>query len=857
MIKKVYWLLIFLSCISGISSQSISLQNNQLKLFWTKSSDGWKIVQLKIKRGSQWVNVPHPSGEHTLLYSSEMPSMKSSTKSSAQSSNKSSEHSSEQSSAQSERFFYTVSGKKFPEDVYHYQAEQWAESINAVSLNTAGKAVFYFPEKAVKKSNRLVSFMHETALAKIHTEWSLDPAYPTDIKIKQSIVPKLAGYFSLASPSIAITKEKEIAWASVPGYFLSNYVQPNFVLAYAYGHGIPSLPVIYRERSASTLCPFIQLKNGITLSVIPDPKNARDPWEQDKNTHQVWNIGLSHQNRKSAFAPTLYYPVLGEPQSLLNANDQIDFSFRYSIINGDWFKAVTHAANDIYQVHKSLYLRKTKQSLTDRIHKLHQYLLNPNTSKWNIEEYRGKAIGAQSYLGGVVGNKKDAMKNADYGAMWMLANTTRDSSLLNNILPYAANFKQAQQITDEGFFKGALAGQYYLAKSKKFTEEWGEVVEPVAVTYYTMIDIGNILLFEPQNKLLRQYLRNGAEWLLKNQQEDGSWQVAYDRNTAQPLFPDMQDLRPTFYGLLVAYRLLNEQKYLDAAVRGADWLVKNAVNTGNYIGVCGDARYAPDFATAQSAQALLDLYEITSDIRYKEAAIQAAKYYVTSIYTHPVSTKKIKKVNGVLREDWEITQAGLCFEHGGIFGSSNRHGPIILASHAGMFLRMYQLTHEQIFADLARSAVWGRDAFVDSATSVASYYWQSMNKGAGPYPHHAWWQIGFLTDYLMEEAALRSNGKVKFPRGFITPKVGPHQTYGFSAGTVNGHKVDLIIDAEMVHLNKAQVDYILARSVTGKNIFLILLNNSLSDTDVEVTVKSSQKINTHLNSLGIKIIELN
>ncbi len=45
-----------------------------------------------------------------------------------------------------------------------------------------------------------------------------------------------------------------------------------------------------------------------------------------------------------------------------------------------------------------------------------------------------------------------------------------------------------------------------------------------------------------------------------------------------------------------------------------------------------------------------------------------------------------------------------------------------------------------------------------------------MNKGAGPYPHHAWWQIGWITDYLLAEAQLRSDGQITFPRGFVTPK---------------------------------------------------------------------------------------
>lgn len=159
-----------------------------------------------------------------------------------------------------------------------------------------------------------------------------------------------------------------------------------------------------------------------------------------------------------------------------------------------------------------------------------------------------------------------------------------------------------------------------------------------------------------------------------------------------------------------------------------------------------------------------------------------------------------------------------------------------MASHAGLFIRMYQLTNERIFADLARSAAWGRDAFVEPKTSVASYYWRVMNQGSGPYPHHAWWQIGWLTDYLMSEAELRSGGQVTFPRGFVTPKVGPHQSYGFAPGVINGQKAWLKIDEDLVKIDNPTVDYLLAESEKKDTLFVILLNNCLQSTDFQITI---------------------
>lgn len=795
------------------SPQTLSLKNDQLAVDFQQASDGWRITRVAIMQDGKWQPVAAPSGENTLLFSAAKPS------------------------TTPEVTFKDSTGKEFPGPAYHYQKTQWAQATNPVALNTAGTAIHFFPREAAQPAPRTLRFTHETEVATIATEWTLDPHCPTDILVKQTLTAKKPGYFSSASPSVVAIPESDLAWATVPGYFQGRAIQHDFVRAYAYGQGVPARPVIYRERCATTLCPMVSTKAGQTVAVIANPSLGRDPWAKDKSTHETWNLGLSHMNRKALLSPTLYYPVLGEPGSQLQAGDAVTWSFRYSLAPGDWFKTLNHAIYDVYHFRESLALRQAKQSLTDRILQMHHYLTDPVTSLWNIHEFKGLQIGGQSYLGGVVGSNKDAMKNSDYGAMWMLAAATGDPLLTEKVLPYALNFKLVQQQTDDGFFKGAAMGQYYLSKSQKFVEEWGAVVEPIALTYYTMLDMGNILLFEPGNKLLRERLRLGADRLLAWQKKDGSWAVAYDKPTRQEAFLDVPDVRPTFYGLIVAYRILKDEQYLAAARKGADWFVEHAVNQGHFLGVCGDARYAPDFATAQSAQALLDLFELTRDARYKDAAIAAAKIYTASIYTQPIPTHAVKTVGAAPREDWEISQSGLGFEHGGIFGSANTQGPIQLASHAGLFIRMHELTGEPLFADLARAGAIGRHAFVDPKTSVASYYWKAMNKGAGPYPHHAWWQVGWITDYLMAEAELRSGGKVVFPRGFVTPKVGPHQTYGFAPGAIYGQPASLVIRDGLVTPASPNIETITALSPDKKKLFIVLMNARAQATAAAVKLQ--------------------
>jgi hypothetical protein len=741
---------------TAMAQKQVKLRSDKLEIDWVNKANGYNIASIRVKGKTGFMSLEQPSGIYDILYSKTKPDSSVSTS-------------------------FPEGVLNFPDPIYKYTKRQWLNNLKPVAMNQVGEAISFFPKSAIQSDND-ITFFHETSQAKVEAKWSISSKYENDIIVSMVLTAKEAGYFSLPSPDLAFISESELSWGMIPGHFQGRSINPNLVLSYGYGQGIPNEPVIVRERTASALCPLISTKRGLTIAVIPEPGYGRDPWVNNKYDYQDWYLGLSLMNRQKKLTPKLYHPVLGEKKSWLNKGETVSFKFRYTIQQADWNVVYQHVVNDIYQFPEFLKLKKTNQSLTNRIFSMRKYLKDSITSLWRTESFNGLEIGAQAYLGGVVGSDKDAMKNSDYGAMWMLTRLTGDKELERTRLSYARDFKLAQQEQQDPFFKGAAAGQYYLSKSKRFTEEWGNYVEPVASTYYIMLDIGNMLLFNPNDEVLKGRLKLGAEKLMNWQLNDGSWEVAYDHKTKKSIFNDLKDYRPTFYGLLVAYRILGDIKYLESAKKGADWYIENAVNNGFFLGVCGDARFAPDFATGQGAQGLLDLHDLTNEKKYLDAAINTAKIYTTSVYTHPIPTNKRKLVNGRYREDWEISQVGLSFEHGGNLGSAIEFGPILLASHNGMFVRMFSLTGDSLFLNMARAAAWGRDAFVDPKTNVASYYWTAMDEGPGPFPHHAWWQIGWITDYLMSEIQLRSRQKVIFKRGFITPKVGPHQPYGFSSG---------------------------------------------------------------------------
>lgn len=795
-------MLLLSSALSAQHYPTVLLANDSLELEWKQEAGEYRLEAIKVKGANGWNLLEPAKYQHNVLYSSTKPDP-------------------------APQKLYNSIGKEilFPAPQYRYMLPSWKQNINAVALNKAGENKVYRPSVVEYISDKKISFQYEDEMMRIVEEWCLDVSFQNDIRVKCTLYPKTTGYYSLATPSLVSVDKYNFQWATIPGIFQGDGINPDFIQAYAYGQGIPNLPVVARERTASTLSALITDRTGITVAVTAEPGVGRNPWLENKKTQSEWLLGLSVMNRDGEFTPTLYHPVLGEKQSCVQAGDSISFSFRYTLQQAEWYTVLTHSINDIYHFADFLKLKQTKYSLTQRLYDMYDYLVNDSTSQWHNHSYKGTVIGAQDYLGGVYGSEKDAMKNSDYGAMWMLAKMTGDARLTQKRLPYALNFKLMQQHRKKGFLYGSSAGQYYLHKSKQFAEEWGPYTEPIATTYYMLMDMGNIFLFEPQKEELKQHIRAAADCLLSWMSPEGQWEVAYDNATLKPTFTDVDDLRPTFYGLLIAYQILKDEKYLKGAMRGADWYVEHAVKKGHFLGVCGDTRFVPDFATVQSAQALLELYDVTQATRYKEAALLVAKIYTTSVYTHPIPTNANKVVKGVVRKDWEISQVGLNFEHGGVAGSANHRGPILLASHAGMFVRMFTMTQDSLFLNMARAAAIGRDAFVDWTTGVASYYWDSMNNGAGPYPHHAWWQVGWITDYLLSEINLRSNGKITYPCGFMAPKVGPHKTYGFASGWVMGTKADLIMRKGLFTMDNPYMEYIISLNEKEKTVFLILLNN--------------------------------
>lgn len=758
------------------AAERLALEGERLNLSWEKQAGGWRLRELAVTSGGKRQTLKNPLGEFTHLFATK-------------------------------------------------------PSLSLAALDLGHGTQTYFPAEARRLAEGGMEFRHATADAEIVSVWRLDPARPDEIMVRTKLIAKKTGAYSLATPVLADIAVDDLAWGLIPGAWYGPRLQSDRELAVSYSQGIPDRPALSFERNTMTLCGILSTKNGISVGVVPEPGTGADPWPQDKMDRVTTKVGITLMNRHLQLFPTAYAPVHGGEGSRLNAGESVEFAFRYVIKAGDWFSVFKGAAEDIYGFSGLLKRQRSTQSLSERVARMQTFLQDERKSKWRTLTIKGTEIGMYG------------SKNSDIGAMLMIERASDDRLLREERLPLVREFKLQQQETRPGFFQYAAIGEYPTEPSagvvgpEDFVSEIGNWVEPLYTTIYTLCDMGNMVLFNPADEELKARIRGAADRLLRWQHKDGGFDVAYDRNTHRLVFPHLKDYRPTWYGFIVAHRILGDAKYLAAARKGADWFVRNAVANGHYLGACGDSLNKWDFTTAQAAQALLDIYDLTGDRRYRDAAIETAKAYATSIFTHPVPTDATKLVGGIARKDWEITQVGLGVEH--IRGTASGAGPIYLASHAGLFVRIFDLTGERLFLDMARAAARGRSAAADVESGEAIYYWRMLEnvpRFAPEFPWHAWWQIGWITDYLLAEVAVRTKGRVAFPRGFVTPKVGPHQTYGFAPGQVYGEKADLWLPSGLIKIDSPDVEYVGMKAVSGGRLFVTILNQLEKDATFDVTI---------------------
>jgi hypothetical protein len=178
-------------------------------------------------------------------------------------------------------------------------------------------------------------------------------------------------------------------------------------------------------------------------------------------------------------------------------------------------------------------------------------------------------------------------------------------------------------------------------------------------------------------------------------------------------------------------------------------------------------------------------------------------------------------------------------------------GPVVLSTHAPAFVRLYEATGDHLFLDLARAGAVDKSTWVDPETGTASYYWGWFDRGAGAFPNHVWWQVGWTMDYLLAEVEIRIDGLVSFPRGPMTSKVGASRCLGFEPSTVAGDAAQLRLPRGLFEPDTPKVECIGATGVETDTFYAVLLNQDSGETTTTVTLDTGKILRARaVDSIG-------
>lgn len=310
-----------------------------------------------------------------------------------------------------------------------------------------------------------------------------------------------------------------------------------------------------------------------------------------------------------------------------------------------------------------------------------------------------------------------------------------------------------------------------------------------------------------------------------------------------------------WYDALEMYRATGEEKYLTAAIKGADAYVTRTIDNSptKYTHAFFWTSFAPRYVN------LLEMYHITHDKRYLDAAHFGARQYAMFVFMAPtipdttilvnkgglVPFYYYRKNRGIPQQRcpeemvpaWRLSEIGLVPESS---STSIGHRAVFMAHHAPYMMEIATLTGDRFLHDIARSAVVGRyrnfpgyhiNTERSSAYEKFDFPLRPFNEISASSFHynHQYPLISVLYGYAVTDTESRSGGKIAFDCDYI-------EGYGYLQARFYGNKPGRFYDCKQAWLwmprrllqtSNIELNYISARS--EDNCLMVAFTNQSSD----------------------------
>lgn len=587
-----------------------------------------------------------------------------------------------------------------------------------------------------------------TADGALDVSWRL--ADDGRIEVAFTFIPPGSGYWSIGFQAFAGLPEEDVS-AIFAGPFLTERRFP--IVAGVLPEGWIPAPFTLVETQAGGA--------PVTWGLCVHPEEGG--WHWGDVSESRYAIGA--RNEHGQIHPQIFAPVLGNAGSWRERGEAIQFRMLLHAQSGSWWNAYRTIVKDVYGVRS--YRENIYGSLTDAVHNMATLLKDDTFSGW-ME--RGRGLLNIEHRGGV--------KLASPAAVLSAGLVTGDDELLES---------RAKPILE-----------YSISRSHYgFTWELGSETVGQEHVRQAFEDLGGPAWDAPVLVALHQLSRGYTPALAS---------LALDRADG---IGDFYIRRSDFQVSLSIYHLTADRAWLQRACEQAD----------AYIGRCIDEP-ATDLVEGQRFlihigsdwMSLLDLWEATGEKRFLDAAEKGARWFATMLWVGPVPDEERataptatisqdeaeKRLNAfhqhmynshsssgswirdlvsyprgkgdIVQETvpaWVTSPVGMSFEAWCTYRGRMAQNP----GWAAYLLWIARATGDGLFRDLAENSIVGRftnyPGYYSYMPTVASLkpdfpYLGPMDL-TSIYYHHIPPQMGLALDYLIEQAADRSGGRIAFP----------------------------------------------------------------------------------------------
>jgi hypothetical protein len=190
-----------------------------------------------------------------------------------------------------------------------------------------------------------------------------------------------------------------------------------------------------------------------------------------------------------------------------------------------------------------------------------------------------------------------------------------------------------------------------------------------------------------------EFCRKAADWLVRIQNEDGSYYRAYNTSDGSMRMDSKANTISVVRFLIQFYLVTGEEKYKETALRAGEWAYDNTYRNMEYRGsTCDNADIIDNESGIYAMFGFLALYDLTGDDKWLEALIGAADYTETWTYVWSFPVR-------VLWPNHPFTKNSISGQSPVTIGGGG--GDMYMAACAYIYYRLYVITGDEHYLDYA------------------------------------------------------------------------------------------------------------------------------------------------------------